>query len=87
MSAWGIDIREYIGNEKELTAEEVRRLPVGTTVIQHSFDRHGEHQQFEAQIAKRGKRSVLYRADFFLGPVYKEIKKETERMCYTLGSA
>lgn len=85
MSTQYYDIREYIGNAKELTAAQVRRLPVGTKVIQHSFDRYGVHQQFEAQISKCGKRSVLFRNDFYHGAITKKIAKETERMCYTIG--
>jgi hypothetical protein len=79
-----MNIREYIGNEKELTAEQVRKLPVGTIVRVHSFDRYGYHVWADYTVVKEGKKSILRMYDFYKGYVRKDIRKETERMCYTL---
>ena len=38
-----VTIRDYIGRAKEITAEEVRKLPEGSKVIVHRFDRQGCH--------------------------------------------
>jgi hypothetical protein len=78
-----VTIRDYIGSAKELTAAEVRKLPAGTVVIRHSFDRYGTHQWRKCVIIGAGKtRELTYAgAD---GLLYKmPVRKETDRMCYT----
>ena len=79
-----VSIRDYIGREKELTAEQVRKLPEGTTVRLHSFDRHGEHVYRDMTIVRSGKKKILSSWDYWDGGrTTKDIKKETDRFCYT----
>ena len=78
-----VTIRDYIGNAKELTAEEVRRLPTGTKVIIHSFDRRTAYQTLEATVVQRGRQKVLAYHDGYGMLATKRIAKETDRMCYT----
>lgn len=78
-----ITIRDYIGRDKELTAEQVKKLPVGTMVRLHSFDRHGYHQALEMKVVQSGKKKILQRTDFCNGLITKQIRKETDRFCYT----
>ena len=75
-----VTIRDYIGNAKELTAEEVRRLPTGTKVIIHSFDRWTAHQTLEVTIVQRGRQKVLAYYDYYGMLATKRIVKETDRM-------
>lgn len=80
-----VTIRDYIGYEKELTAEEIRKLPIGTTVVKHSFDRYGAHQTLEMWVVQRGRsRALNYRDGYGMLQTVK-IAKETDRMCYTEG--
>lgn len=49
------------GTKKELTAKEVRELPVGTRVHLEGHDRHGELYQIDGRIAdKDGRKMFLY---------------------------
>ena len=78
-----VTIRDYIGRQKELTAAEVRRLPAGTVVVKHSFDRSGTHQWLKCFVIGTGKtRELTYAgADGLLNKM--PVRKETDRMCYT----
>lgn len=79
-----VNIRDYIGRQKELTAEQVRKSPIGTMVIRHSFDRHGMHQTLNATVVQSGcSRALAYwnTVDRTVG--LQRITKETDRMCYT----
>ena len=78
-----VTIRDYIGSAKELTAAEVRRLPAGTVVVKHSFDRSGTHQWLKCLVIGTGKtRELIYvGADGLLSKM--PVRKETDRMCYT----
>lgn len=78
-----ITIRDYIGKAKEITAEEVRRLPVGTKVVLHSFDRYRSHCTLTMTVVQSGKKRVLVANDLYHGRIEKQIKKETDRFCYT----
>ncbi len=78
-----ITIQEYISNKKELTAEQVRKLPVGARIMLHSFDRHGEHSWMEMTIAKSGNKKILIANDYYGNKVIKTIRKESGRFCYT----
>ena len=78
-----VDIRDYIGHAKELTAEQVRKLAPGTAVIRHSFDRYGAHQTCEMTVAQSGKKKVLITSSYYGGRVVRQIAKETDRVCYT----
>ena len=76
-------IRDYIGDSKELTAAEVRKLPEGAHVIVHSFDRRGTHQTLEMTV-RIGTNKYLSCFDYYSGQQIKRpIRKETDRMCYT----
>lgn len=76
-------IHDYIGGMKELTAAQVRKLPIGASVMVHSFDRWGNHQTREGKVIKSGKKTMLRFSNYWDGPEVKEIRKETDRMCYT----
>ena len=79
-----VTIRDYIGRQKELTAAEVRKLPVGTMVIRHSFDRHGMHQWREMTVVQSGcSHALAYWDPASHTTGVMRITKETDRMCYT----
>lgn len=79
-----ITIHEYVGNLRELTAKEVRSLPVGTKVLRHSFDLHGNYVQTEMTVAQNGREKVLATRDYIRGKrVERTIWEVTDRMCYT----
>lgn len=78
-----ITIREYLGKHKELTAEQVRKLPAGSSVIRHSFDRYGNHVELTLTVVQSGKKKILTANDFYLGRIEKPISKETDRVCYS----
>ena len=77
-------IRDLLGTEKELTAAEVRKLPVGARVIRHSLERSGEHKTLRMTVVQEGRRKGLAYWDVRSCTAgILEIAKETERMCYT----
>lgn len=78
-----ITIRDYIGLKKELTAAEVKKLPVGTRVVLHNFDRYGSHQTLELTVTQSGKKKILTAHDFYGTRIEKQIRTETDRFCYT----
>ena len=78
-----VTIQDYIGRQKELTAEQVKKLPVGTTVRYHSFDRWGSHQTLDMTVVAYGKRKVLRASDWRGYPIEKPIRKTTDRYTYT----
>lgn len=78
-----ITIRDYIGFKKELTAAEVKKLPVGSAVALHSFDRYGAHQVLELTVTQSGKKKILTAHDFYGTRIEKPIRTETDRFCYT----
>lgn len=83
-----VTIRDYIGQEEELTAAQVRQLPEGAKVMIHHFDRYGEHCTLDATVREytddngHVKKYLSY-CDFY-GPGKKQIRKENNRMCYTI---
>ena len=78
-----ITIRNYIDKSKELTAEQVRKSPVGTRIIRHSFDRYGTHQWREMTVVQSGSSHALAYQDVDMTISIKKITKETDRVCYT----
>lgn len=78
-----ITIREYLGKHKELTAEQVRKLPVGTKVLRHNFDRYGDHVELELTVTQSGKKKILTTRDYYGHMIEKSITKETDRVCYS----
>lgn len=78
-----ITIREYIGRAKEITAEEVRKLPEGSKVIMHKFDRHGSHCMKEMTVVQSYRKKILRSVDYYGNKHYIPIRKETDRFCYT----
>lgn len=78
-----VTIRDYIGYRKELTAAEVRKLPAGTVVRRHSFDRYGEHQWLDMTVTI-GTNKYLSAVDYYGQLINRPIKKETDRLCYTV---
>ena len=81
-----ITIRDYIGRAKELTAEEVRKLPAGTPVMLHSFDRYGAHGELKMTVVQSGRKKILAAHDYYGNRIEKQIRKETDRFCYTEAS-
>lgn len=77
-----MDIREYIGLDKELTSEEVKKLPAGTRVKVHKFDRHGIHNSMIMTVVKSGRKKILVNRDVWNKPEMP-IREETQRFCYT----
>ena len=78
-----ITIREYIGRAKEITAEEVRKLPEGSKVIVHHFDRLGYHCTEETTVVQPYRKKILRSVDYYGNKHYIPIRKETDRFCYT----
>ena len=79
-----VTIRDYIGRQKELTAEQVRKSPIGTQVIRHSFDRYGMHQWREMTVVQSGcSHALAYWDPASCTISVMRIAKETDRMCYT----
>lgn len=76
-----VTIRDYIGKEKEIPAAEVRKLPAGTVVRMHTFDRWGNHQWLDMEVVI-GTNKYL-RAYWQNERIERSIRKETDRMCYT----
>lgn len=81
-----VDIRDYIGQAEELTAEQVRKLEPGTKIIRHGFDRYTAHTTQEMTVVQSGKKKMLSAVDWYRGTTtLQPIRKESERMCYTKG--
>lgn len=78
-----VTIRDYIGRAKEITAEEVMKLPEGSKVIVHRFDRRGVHCTEEMTVVQSYKKKVLMSRDYYGNKREMPIKRETDRFCYT----
>lgn len=80
-----ITIQDYTGNKKILEADEVRKLPAGSKVEIHSFDRYGAHQVLEMTVIQSGKKKVLGAYNFYTGNrILKPIVGlDGIRKCYT----
>ena len=78
-----VTIRDYIGRAKEITAEEVRKLPEGSKVIVHRFDRQGCHCTEEMTVVQSYKKKILMSRDYYGIKHEISIRKETDRFCYT----
>ncbi len=52
----GVNIRQYIKRDEELTAEQVRKLEPGTKIIRHGFDRQTAHTTLEMTVVQSGKK-------------------------------
>ena len=64
---------------------KTERLAVGTKVIVHTFDRHGNHQSEEGIVVRRSpKRKALAFRDYWDGDnEVRDIRKESDVLCYT----
>ena len=78
-----VTIRDYIGMAKEISAEELRKLPAGTRVVLHKFDKYGSHCKLPMTLVQSGKKRILVANDFYGGRIEKPIRTETDRFCYT----
>ena len=78
-----VTIRNYLGKHKELTAEQVKKLPAGTRVIRHNFDRYSNHVELELTVTQSGKKKILTARDYYGNRIEKPISKETDRVCYS----
>lgn len=80
-----VTIEDYVGMHRILTAAEVRALPVGSSVLLHSFDRYGAHKMIEMQVTQASpdsKRKVLTTYDYYGVRIIKPITAR-QNMCYT----
>ena len=68
---------------RKLSAEEVKKLPVGTEVVLHRADRHGEHVALYCSLLYSGKNKKLAYRDGYgerqLLPI-----RDAENQAYTL---
>lgn len=78
-----VRIEDYVGRKKILTAEEVRKLPIGSKVELHSFGRHHEHIWLEMTVIKSGNKKMLVTWGFWGDKILKPIVTK-DRQCYTL---
>ena len=69
---------------RKLSAEEVKKLPVGTQVVIHKQDRHGEHVFQECKIIQYGKTKRLRYWDDWNGESYTYQIRDAENQAYTL---
>ena len=61
-------VQEWIRpTDRELTADQVKKLDLGTKVTVISADRHGECQRGEYKIVYSGKRKILIIHDYYGG--------------------
>ena len=70
--------------QNEVSAEQLKKLPVGTIVIIHSFDRHGQYQTLDCKLIQSGKKKVLS-YDGYWGKELRPITKESNSRWYSLG--
>ena len=77
-----VRIEDYIGRKKILTAEEVRKLPIGAKVELHNFSRRGEHQWMEMTIVQSGNKKMLVAWSVWGDKILKPIVTK-DRQCYT----
>lgn len=60
----GSFVSEWIGrNERVMTADQVKRMDIGTRVTIISADRYGECQRLECTLAQSGLKKVLVTQD------------------------
>lgn len=78
-----MDIREYIGTERELTYKQVKALAPGSRVRVHHFDSDGVYNITPMTVVQFGKKKILTRMRYKGYLIEKPIKEETERFCYT----
>lgn len=78
-----ITIESYVDAKKILTVNDVKKMPVGSTVVRHSFDRHGCHQWAPYKIVMKGKHKALRNVDFYGNAIIKEITIRPGRECFT----
>lgn len=78
-----MNIREYIGTERELTYKQVKALAPGSRVRVHTFDRNGIHTITPMTVVQSGRKKILSRLGYNGALFEKPIKEETERFCYT----
>ena len=65
------------------TAEELKRMPAGTKVTIHGFDRNGVHQMRPGVLVK-GTKCTLIQVDAADGFDYLPIRKESDRKWYSV---
>lgn len=78
-----ITIESYVDAKKILTVDDVKKMPVGSTVVCHSFDRRGCHQWAPYTIVMKGKHKVLRNVDFYGRFNTREITIRPGRECFT----
>ena len=77
--------KEWLRHEqfgREVSAEDVRKMPAGTRVFLHAEDRYGRHQWVEATLVHSGKKKVLAFYTAF-GLMTKEIRADKNK-AYTV---
>ena len=64
-----------IARKKHLTADEVKKLPVGTRIDLHGRDRHGYSTVIECTIVQSGKSKKLAYTDYYGARTVLPIRK------------
>ena len=64
-----------MATKKHLTADEVKKLPVGTKIDLHGRDRHGYTTIINCQIVQSGKSKKLAYSDFYGNRTVLPIRK------------
>lgn len=68
---------------KVLTAEEVRELPLGSTVRIHSVDKYGYPQYIDMKVVQKGKHKEFECFDYLTGQwIRQKIRKMPENDAY-----
>ena len=77
-----LTIEDYVSHKKILTADEVRKLPAGTVIQRHHFDRYGAHVWEPMTVVQSGKKKMLMSRDWRQVGVTKPITTRANQ-CYT----
>lgn len=74
---------EWLTGKKVLTAEQVKKLPVGTTICRHQcYGKLGEHVWAHCKIVQSGTKKKLSMRDYHGMQVLKDIENK-ESVAYT----
>lgn len=74
---------DRLRTKNEITADQVRQLPEGTTVMIHHYDKYGYHVVSKSTLWIRGKRKMLRQWDRF-GPIDHGILTESDKRWYSV---
>ena len=78
------DIKEAVGSRKILTAQQVKKLPIGSVVWLHSFNRRGEHQMLKLTVTQSYKQKELVTDEDYYGNRIIRRIDDIPGTCYTV---